>query len=432
MASTKFEVSMEIFKFQGEPDVSITLTGKSPAELDTALKTLETIAKTTTLYDGDSAPEAAKTVPNEPQQAAPVVSTADKKAPPREASKLAPSRRNKGPHVPSLPEMQGRVCAVLARTAGSSRVPEVRRENPSGRAGTVPSTPARTARKRATAGRTSRMPKSQTRNSPASAAGASRSSHGTRSSTTIRRKEGRMMKALTHNIQQEREDQRDRSAQLFMWCIVVSMHQDDGIGASRLLRACNEMDAFEKKYQTAILYGSRKNATDAMRENLKGICDFEVRLPVDRAPRGRREEQLRMASNQGAEIAWLVMAATCHETFGYGKDRLARLKQNSMNNYKQYLEWEKEDKDLALDRLRRCVQDALKEDLRVTDTDDRKGMLSTPGRGPSIYETAAVYSEIFRRARAAQTVAPLAVYSAAKYDETMTTARKRASVMFGL
>ena len=138
-----------------------------------------------------------------------------------------------------------------------------------------------------------------------------------------------MMKALTHNIQQEREDQRDRSAQLFMWCIVVSMHQDDGIGASRLLRACNEMDAFEKKYQTAILYGSRKNATDAMRENLKGICDFEVRLPVDRAPRGRREEQLRMASNQGAEIAWLVMAATCHETFGYGKDRLARLKQNS-------------------------------------------------------------------------------------------------------
>lgn len=149
------------------------------------------------------------------------------------------------------------------------------------------------------------------------------------------------MKALTHNIQQEREDQRDRSAQLFMWCIVVSMHQDDGIGASRLLRACNEMDAFEKKYQTAILYGSRKNATDAMRENLKGICDFEVRLPVDRAPRGRREEQLRMASNQGAEIAWLVMAATCHETFGYGKDRLARLKQNSMNNYKQYLEWEK-------------------------------------------------------------------------------------------
>lgn len=84
MASTKFEVSMEIFKFQGEPDVSVTLTGKSPTELDTALKTLETVAKTTTLYDGDSAPEAEKSVTSEPKQAAPVVSSmADKKAPPR-------------------------------------------------------------------------------------------------------------------------------------------------------------------------------------------------------------------------------------------------------------------------------------------------------------------------------------------------------------
>ena len=29
-----------------------------------------------------------------------------------------------------------------------------------------------------------------------------------------------MMKALTHNIQQEREDQRDRSAQLFMLSLI--------------------------------------------------------------------------------------------------------------------------------------------------------------------------------------------------------------------
>lgn len=138
MASTKFEVSMEIFKFQGEPDVSVTLTGKSPTELDTALKTLETIAKTTTLYNGDSAPEAEKSVTSEPKQAAPVVSTADKKAPPREAGKLAPTTAPaQGPHVPALPEMQERVRTVLARTANDQRVPEVRRENPAGRAGAV-------------------------------------------------------------------------------------------------------------------------------------------------------------------------------------------------------------------------------------------------------------------------------------------------------
>lgn len=90
MASTKFEVSMEIFKFQGEPDVSVTLTGKSPTELETALKTLETIAKTTTLYNGDSAPEAEKSVTSEPKQAAPVVSMTDKKAPKKPVSWLTP------------------------------------------------------------------------------------------------------------------------------------------------------------------------------------------------------------------------------------------------------------------------------------------------------------------------------------------------------
>lgn len=138
MASTKFEVSMEIFKFQGEPDVSVTLTGKSPAELETVLKTLETIAKTTTLYDGDSTPEAEKSVTSEPKQAAPVVSTADKKAPPREAGKLAPATAPaQGPHVPALPEMQERVRTVLARTANDERVPEVRRKNPAGCAGAV-------------------------------------------------------------------------------------------------------------------------------------------------------------------------------------------------------------------------------------------------------------------------------------------------------
>ena len=102
MASTKFEVSMEIFKFQGEPDVSVTLTGKSPTELETALKTLETIAKTTTLYDGNSAPEAEKNVPNEPQQAAPVVSSADKKAPP-----LFLSLRKDGPQADASWETDG-------------------------------------------------------------------------------------------------------------------------------------------------------------------------------------------------------------------------------------------------------------------------------------------------------------------------------------
>lgn len=137
MASTKFEVSMEIFKFHGEPDVSVTLTGKSPAELDTALKTLETIAKTTTLYNGDSAPEAEKSVTSKPKQAAPVSFHGGQESPPKKPVSWLTPVGAKGLMLLRCPKMQERVCTVLARTANDQRVPEVRRENPAGRAGTV-------------------------------------------------------------------------------------------------------------------------------------------------------------------------------------------------------------------------------------------------------------------------------------------------------
>lgn len=73
------------------------------------------------------------------------------------------------------------------------------------------------------------------------------------------------------NIRQQRADERDKTAQIFTWCMVVAMHQEEGIGATRLERACNEMHEFQQRYKTKILTENRKSATDAMREDLKGI-----------------------------------------------------------------------------------------------------------------------------------------------------------------
>ena len=175
------------------------------------------------------------------------------------------------------------------------------------------------------------------------------------------------------NIRQQRADERDKAAQIFTWCMVVAMHQEEGIGATRLERACNEMHEFQQRYRTKILTENRKSATDAMREDLKGICDFEVRLPQTKAPRNRREEQLRMAQNEGAEIAWLVMAATTHLTFGFGKERLARLKQETLDNYRQYIGWVEQDGEAyAMELLRRCSEQALQEELKINDMRESK------------------------------------------------------------
>ena len=139
MASTKFEVSMEIFKFQGEPDVSVTLTGKSPAELSTALKA-QNARDHRQDHDAVQRRQRAGGGKERHQRAeagSPGSFHGGQESPTREAGKLAYARRRKGAHAPALPEMQERVCTVLARTANDQRVPEVRRENPAGRAGTV-------------------------------------------------------------------------------------------------------------------------------------------------------------------------------------------------------------------------------------------------------------------------------------------------------
>ena len=152
------------------------------------------------------------------------------------------------------------------------------------------------------------------------------------------------------NIRQQRADERDKAAQIFTWCMVVAMHQEEGIGATRLERACNEMHEFQQRYKTKILTENRKSATDAMREDLKS-----------------------MAQNEGAEIAWLVMAATTHLTFGFGKERLARLKQETLDNYRQYIGWVEQDGEAyAMGLLRRCSEQALQEELKINDMRESK------------------------------------------------------------
>ena len=217
------------------------------------------------------------------------------------------------------------------------------------------------------------------------------------------------------NIRQQRADERDKTAQIFTWCMVVAMHQEEGIGATRLERACNEMREFQQRYKTKILTENRKSATDAMREDLKGICDFEIRLPQTKAPRNRREEQLRMARNQGGKIAWLVMAATCRTTFKFGKDRLTRLLNESLANYRQFLEWDAEDHEYAVNKLCRIVEQALQEELKVADESKRTEFLSVSGITPHDYGEIMTAVHLARKDRSV----PIAVLSQSEIDRRM-------------
>lgn len=101
------------------------------------------------------------------------------------------------------------------------------------------------------------------------------------------------------NIRQQRADERDKAAQIFTWCMVVAMHQEEGIGATRLERACNEMHEFQQRYRTKILTENRKSATDAMREDLKRYAGKQRSYPARRL---RRSPEGRYAAGNGGRI----------------------------------------------------------------------------------------------------------------------------------
>ena len=173
------------------------------------------------------------------------------------------------------------------------------------------------------------------------------------------------------NVYEKRIKARNDAAQIFCWCIVIALNQEEGIGAERLWKACDEMKIFEDKFKSMILSSGRKAATVEMEKLLDGVCDTDMVLPSLKYPKTRLEEQIRMAENDGGRIAWLVMACSARSTFGFGKDRLARLKKESLDNYRQYVEWkENNGEEYALEQIRRCASAALRETLYISDTKD--------------------------------------------------------------
>lgn len=170
------------------------------------------------------------------------------------------------------------------------------------------------------------------------------------------------------NVYEKRIKARDDAAQIFCWCIVIALNQEEGIGPERLGRACNEMKAFEDKFKNMISASGRKVAAEEMEKLLNDVCDTSIILPSLRYPKTRLEEQIRMSENEGGRIAWLVMACAVRSTFGFGNERLSRLKKESLDNYRQYVEWrESAGEEYALEQIRRCASAALRETLYVSD-----------------------------------------------------------------
>lgn len=94
------------------------------------------------------------------------------------------------------------------------------------------------------------------------------------------------------------------------------------------------------------------------------------RVPLRRAPRKRREEELRMAGDQAATFTWLIFALAIRRALGYGAQRLIKLHDETLLNYRQFSEWELDGADWAFSRLQHCAEQALQEKLNIVETNE--------------------------------------------------------------
>ena len=108
---------------------------------------------------------------------------------------------------------------------------------------------------------------------------------------------------------QEMSETKTSVAQLASWCLTVALHQEFGIGAGRLERLAKVLRRIQEENVAAVL-GQGTEAAVRQREGwIQGKVQMDFPVPLLRAPRTRREKQLRMAGDEAAATAWQIYAA---------------------------------------------------------------------------------------------------------------------------
>lgn len=168
-----------------------------------------------------------------------------------------------------------------------------------------------------------------------------------------------------NDLLKEKRKTRESTSQIACWCLVIALHQREGVGKERLERIAGEVEKIQSEIARIIDYEGVNAGLEELRKRLNGICVTEMRVPLNRAPKSRKEEQLRMAADQSVTAAWGCFALAIRSVLGYGTERLNRIHDLTVENYRQFNGWYAEDHLWAFEKLRHCAQQALHEEVIV-------------------------------------------------------------------
>lgn len=180
------------------------------------------------------------------------------------------------------------------------------------------------------------------------------------------------------NLEDEMDLTQESVRDLTGWCIQIALHQCFGVGRQRLIRLNQrEYELTMESFAVVMTPDANGRPQGEKARALRAAAvpegvPKEFRVPVLRAPRTRREEQLKLAGDRSATMAWQLYAKACMEVLGFGPDRLNRLYAEARANYEQMNEEGKSAGiDVAMEHLRRCACAAMQtEDIVVEEGQD--------------------------------------------------------------
>lgn len=171
---------------------------------------------------------------------------------------------------------------------------------------------------------------------------------------------------------EERENTQDFTGYISSLCLIVALHQTEGVGRERLERIGGAVSKIQSEFEVVKKVNGIDEAIYALQKKMLPIGPTGMHVPQIHWAKKRREQELRIASDKAATISWCCFALGIHEVLGFGRKRLQRLQHNTAENYRQFMTMYEEDPDWAFEKLRHCVQQAMNEKVTVVDTVEDK------------------------------------------------------------
>lgn len=116
-----------------------------------------------------------------------------------------------------------------------------------------------------------------------------------------------------------RDKLRSTASQVTMWCGIIALHQEDGIGKDRLNKLTQGIMEAENAAALQIVELGMAEASRRLQREMRGICEISFHVPYVKRPKKHQELKDQMEKDAAATFGWLVLAKAMHKTYGYGK-----------------------------------------------------------------------------------------------------------------